>query len=106
MDLVLPGAGGSASFSVLGLAIPAHLMPFGSLALTQVLIPKASFVGHVAGIVVGYAVGFGAFAWMNIWWTLCLAAWAIVGASSLYTISRLCAGIFQNEWHPDDSLIL
>lgn len=83
-----PCAGGSASFSVLGLAIPAHLMPFGSLVLTQVLIPRASFVGHLAGIAVGYAVGFGAFAWMNLWWTLCLAAWAIVGVLNLCTLLR------------------
>ena len=50
-------AGGHASYSIVGLAIPAHLVPFGSLALTQVLIPRASFVGHLAGILVGILVG-------------------------------------------------
>ena len=76
-------AGGSSSYGVLGLAIPGHLLPFGSLVLTQVLIPRASFVGHLAGILVGYAVGFGAFAWMTPWWSLSLAAWTTIGAPRL-----------------------
>lgn len=73
-------AGGNRTYSVLGLAIPGHLLPFGSLVLTQVLIPRASFVGHLAGILVGYAIGFGAFDWVTPWWSASLAVWTTIGA--------------------------
>ena len=32
------------------------LAPFGSLILTTLLIPHASFIGHLAGILAGYSV--------------------------------------------------
>ena len=72
-------AGGQGSYNVLGLPISAHFVPFGSLILTSVLIPRASFLGHLAGIIVGYAAAFGAFAWMTPFWTLSLALWAAMG---------------------------
>ena len=101
--------GGQNSYSVLGLSVSAHFVPFGSLMLTTVLIPRASFLGHLAGemeqflweimliilqshytksdewrqyagIIVGYAAAFGAFAWMTPFWTLSLALWAVLGA--------------------------
>ena len=48
---------GKGSFSVLGMAeMPMWASPFASLVLTSVLVPQASFLGHLAGIVVGFAV--------------------------------------------------
>jgi hypothetical protein len=32
------------------------LSPFGSLFLTSILIPRASFVGHLSGIIAGYGI--------------------------------------------------
>jgi hypothetical protein len=78
--VVRAGAGGQGSYNVLGLPVSAHFVPFGSLILTSVLIPRASFLGHLAGIIVGYAAAFGAFAWMTPFWTLSLALWAAMGA--------------------------
>ena len=50
-------AGGVAKFSILGLAeLPMVVAPFGSLILTSVIFPRASFLGHLSGIVVGYLV--------------------------------------------------
>eukprot|EP00232_Nephroselmis_pyriformis_P008570 CAMPEP_0182880950 /NCGR_PEP_ID=MMETSP0034_2-20130328/16882_1 /TAXON_ID=156128 /ORGANISM="Nephroselmis pyriformis, Strain CCMP717" /LENGTH=169 /DNA_ID=CAMNT_0025013961 /DNA_START=41 /DNA_END=547 /DNA_ORIENTATION=- len=72
-------------FDFLGLfQLPAHLAPFGSLLLTQVLIPQASFVGHLSGIVVGYAVAAGAFKWFDNFWAACLLAWVAGGALISY----------------------
>ncbi len=48
-------ATGTARFSVFGLAdVPMWATPFASLALTSAIVPRASFVGHLSGIVVGF----------------------------------------------------
>ncbi len=38
------------------LSLPMWLTPFGSLLFTSLVIPKASFVGHLAGILAGYLI--------------------------------------------------
>ena len=76
---VRAAAGGQSSYTFFGLQVSAHFVPFGSLILTSVLIPRASFLGHLAGIIVGYAAAFGAFAWMTPFWTLSVALWAAIG---------------------------
>ena len=49
--------GGAANFSVFGFGnIPMYLTPFASLILTSIIIPRASFVGHLSGILVGFLV--------------------------------------------------
>ena len=42
-----------------GVRIPVVIAPFGSLIFTSLLIPQASFIGHLAGIIIGliYAIG-------------------------------------------------
>jgi Rhomboid family len=59
--------GGQSSYNVFGIAVPMHLVPFGSLIFTSIIIPKASFLGHLAGILAGYLIGFGFLDWTNIW---------------------------------------
>ncbi len=55
--MALLAGSGVASFSVFGMAdIPMHLTPFASLILTSIIIPRASFIGHLSGILVGYMV--------------------------------------------------
>ena len=44
---------------VLGARVPAALAPFASLLLTSLLVPNASFIGHAAGILAGFALGLG-----------------------------------------------
>jgi hypothetical protein len=34
----------------------------------QILVPRASFVGHLGGILGGYAISFGVFSWVTPWW--------------------------------------
>jgi membrane associated rhomboid family serine protease len=65
------------SASVLGLfSVPRLLYPVALLLLTQLIIRRASFVGHLAGMLAGFAVGFGGLAWLGDvwWWGLFLAA--------------------------------
>lgn len=64
----------TSSISLLGyVQLPVNLAPFGSLLFTSMIVPQASFVGHLMGIVMGYAVAWGMFAWVNWWWTGVLA---------------------------------
>lgn len=75
---VAPGA--AAKYSILGMAqIPMWTAPFGSLVITSILVPRASFLGHLSGILVGYVIGFGVFNELNLFWTLSLGGWAILG---------------------------
>ena len=86
--------GGQSSYNIVGLSVSAQLIPFASLMLTTVLIPRASFLGHLAGIIVGYAAAFGAFTWMTPFWTLSLGLWAVLGAHISIT---LCFAMSRKE---------
>jgi membrane associated rhomboid family serine protease len=48
-----------------GITIPWSITPFLNLALTQLLVPNASFVGHLAGIVAGFLITWHAFDWVT-----------------------------------------
>lgn len=45
--------------------LPVNLAPFGSLVFTALVVPKASFIGHLSGIFVGYLVAWDLFVWVN-----------------------------------------
>lgn len=49
-----------------GITIPVNLAPFLSLAFIQLFIRRASFVGHLAGILAGYPLSWGALSWMSL----------------------------------------
>jgi hypothetical protein len=52
--LAVSNPAGITMLPLFGLAdIPAYLAPFGSLIFTSILIPRASFVGHLSGILAG-----------------------------------------------------
>lgn len=57
--LLLFCAGATATYSLFGaVPIPANLMPLGALVFTSVIVPQASFLGHLAGLVAGYVMAF------------------------------------------------
>ena len=57
--------------------LPVNLAPFASLAFTSIVVPRASFVGHLAGIVMGYLIAWDLFAWFN--WRWCVAVVVAIG---------------------------
>lgn len=80
----------SQGYNLLGLVnVPVLLAPFGSLILTSILIPRASFVGHLSGILAGYLIATGAFDWLTPWWFLSLLGWAIAGTNNTYFVGDL-----------------
>jgi membrane associated rhomboid family serine protease len=65
--------GTSSTISLFGFVnVPINLAPFGSLIFTSLIVPQASFIGHLAGIAVGYLVAWDAFAWLTFYWTAAL----------------------------------
>lgn len=87
--MTIAAARGNA-LTLLGVRVPALLAPFLSLALTQLLVPQASFVGHLAGILAGLAVAAGAFAWFDTWALAEVLVWGSVALVwSLKVSSRI-----------------
>jgi len=70
--IVEPGA-----MSFFGLPIPSWLVPIVYLVILG-LIPGISFVGHLAGIVIGFLIGLGAFRWFDNYLLICTAFWFFV----------------------------
>lgn len=67
------------SLSVFGrFELPITYAPFSSLILTQIMVRRASFAGHAAGIVSGFLYGWGLFAWMDRFSVIVLCVWFIV----------------------------
>lgn len=67
-------------FSILGLtSVPMALAPFLLLALTQLLLPHASLLGHVAGMAAGSLLAAGWLDWLTPYWTLCVCTWVAIG---------------------------
>lgn len=75
--------------------IPVTLAPFGSLIFTQLIVPRASFTGHLAGIFAGFIASFGAFRWLNWYWmtALVVTAGAVALVSAVATTSLTIPGI-------------
>eukprot|EP00455_Lapot_gusevi_P015793 TRINITY_DN18049_c0_g1_i2.p1 TRINITY_DN18049_c0_g1~~TRINITY_DN18049_c0_g1_i2.p1 ORF type:complete len:218 (-),score=19.95 TRINITY_DN18049_c0_g1_i2:95-709(-) len=77
--------------TMLGLfAIPSEFAPFFSLLVTQLIVPNASFIGHLSGILIGYLVSFGAFYWFSDYLFICTLMWTIIfSLKSLKTTTNL-----------------
>lgn len=75
----------SGVLSLFGAArVPVNLAPFGSLLFTSLVVPQASFIGHLAGIVIGYLVAWDAFKWLDTKATSLLLLGAVAAAAGTY----------------------
>jgi hypothetical protein len=75
----------SGVLSLFGAArVPVNLAPFGSLHFTSLVVPQASFIGHLAGIVVGYLVAWDAFKWLDTVSTSLLLLGTVAVAAGTY----------------------
>ena len=61
------------------ISLPVNLAPFGSLIFTSIVVPQASFVGHLSGIFVGYLIAWDLFKWVNNGWCGVLVFCVTVG---------------------------
>ena len=56
------------------------LAPFGALVITSIIVPRASFVGHLSGIIMGYFMAYVIYdVTMNVWCSLALLAVLLMG---------------------------
>ncbi len=58
-----------------GLTIPYYMAPFVSCLIIQLLVPNASFIGHLSGIFAGMLISFSLFEWFTggiFWFTFIL----------------------------------
>lgn len=60
------------------LSLPISFAPFESLIFTSIIVPQASFVGHLSGIIVGYSIAWGLIHGMNNYWAVSMLGWIIL----------------------------
>ena len=73
--------------------LPMSLAPFGALVITSIIIPQASFIGHLSGILMGYFMAYVIYgATVNLWCSLALLVLLVAGKQrhSLFARSFLC----------------
>jgi len=89
------------NISLFGLSIPPLLFPFASLIFTQFLIPNASFVGHLSGIVIGFFIAFHLFDWVSHYLFFCLLFWVVSifvwSLKSTTTVALPCIDLSSSE---------
>ncbi|PKA55782.1 Uncharacterized protein AXF42_Ash012074 [Apostasia shenzhenica] len=69
----------SAKLNLFGiLSLPISFAPFESLIFTSIIVPQASFIGHLSGIIVGYCIAWGLIHGMNNYWALMILGWIIL----------------------------
>ncbi|OVA08763.1 Peptidase S54 [Macleaya cordata] len=59
------------------LSLPISFAPFESLIFTSIMVPQASFLGHLSGIIVGYSIAWGLIHGMNNYWALSMLGWIV-----------------------------
>lgn len=59
------------------LSLPISFAPFESLIFTSIIVPQASFIGHLSGIIVGYSIAWGLIHGMNNYWALSMLGWIV-----------------------------
>uniref|UniRef100_A0A7I4BQF8 Peptidase S54 rhomboid domain-containing protein n=1 Tax=Physcomitrium patens TaxID=3218 RepID=A0A7I4BQF8_PHYPA len=84
------------------LSLPISLAPFESLIFTSIIVPQASFLGHLAGILVGYLIGWGVVQGMTIYWAATLTFWIALGF--VWSLSRTTS--FQLPYLEVDSVYI
>ena len=59
--------------------MPVTLAPFASLLITQLLVPRASFMAHFSGILAGFVVALGVFTWVTPYWFYTSLVYCVLG---------------------------
>ncbi|GFY92787.1 RHOMBOID-like protein 13 [Actinidia rufa] len=87
------------------LSLPISFAPFESLIFTSIIVPQASFMGHLSGIIVGYAIAWGLIHGMNNYWAVSMLGWiALVFVLSLKQSGAFVFNFLEIESVTDPSL--
>jgi hypothetical protein len=66
------------TYPLFGLALPGYVFLFVVMGIAQLILPRVSWQGHLAGIIVGLMVGGGAFEWFEDYLALCTLVWTLL----------------------------
>lgn len=73
------------------LSLPISFAPFESLIFTSIIVPQASFVGHLSGIIIGYSIAWGLIHGMNDFWAVSMLGWILI----VFVISLKQSGAYD-----------
>jgi hypothetical protein len=76
------------------LSLPISFAPFESLIFTSIIVPQASFIGHLSGIIVGYSIGWGLIHGMNNYWAISILGWVVL----IFILSLKRSGMFDFDF--------
>ncbi|KAJ6908621.1 hypothetical protein NC651_018880 [Populus alba x Populus x berolinensis] len=76
------------------LSLPISFAPFESLIFTSIIVPQASFLGHLSGIVVGYAIAWGLIHGMNNYWAISMLGWIVL----VFVVSLKQSGAYDFDF--------
>lgn len=96
----------SSKLNIFGvLSLPISFAPFESLIFTSIMVPQASFIGHLSGIIVGYSIAWGLVHGMNNYWAVTMLGWtALVFVLSLKRTGSMELSFIEMEPVTDPSL--
>lgn len=64
--------------NLFGFQIPWSIMPFIHIIMTSIIVPRASFIGHFAGLVIGFLISWRLFDWLTPSLFLNLLPWILL----------------------------
>ncbi|CAM8979439.1 unnamed protein product [Rhodiola kirilowii] len=73
------------------LSLPISFAPFESLIFTSIIVPQASFIGHLSGIIVGYSIAWGLIQGMNSYWAFSMLGWTML----IFVVSLKRSGAYD-----------
>ncbi|ERN20329.1 hypothetical protein AMTRI_Chr06g177960 [Amborella trichopoda] len=68
------------------LSLPISFAPFESLIFTSIIVPQASFLGHLSGIIVGYMIAWGLIHGMSNYWAVSMLGW--IALAFVFSLKR------------------
>eukprot|EP01018_Ginkgo_biloba_P009985 Gb_08508 [translate_table: standard] len=71
------------------LPLPISFVPFESFVFTSIIVLQANFLGHLSGIIVGYAIALGLIQGMYNYWAVSMLCWIIV--AFVFSLKRTSA---------------
>lgn len=68
----------SSQINVFGYQIPISFMPIFSCIVISILVPNASFIGHISGIIIGYLITWHVFDWITTQFFWNILPWIVI----------------------------
>ncbi len=91
------------STQLFGLNLSPFIMLFVYLGISQLILPNASFTGHLSGIIIGLIIGAGGFDWFGNYLALCLLIWVVIATIVSLKVSHRFEMNYIRILDPDEA---